>query len=266
LSLSQAEIKRLRSFSTKKGRRAAGLFAAEGVRLLEEALKSHLRPTKVYYAPLILAERGLTLVRKFASMRVETVQVSERDLARVSATTTSPGILALFATPPDKLPQLYRTGMRSILLCENLSDPGNLGTLCRSARAFAFDLVILVGQCAEPFSPKVVRASAGAMFGIPVAVTDLTELEAFVQSEGFTIVAADIKGTDSIDEVASALPEHHMILAVGSEADGLSDGLLRLAAYTVRVPHEGCVESLNAAVAGSILMMECYDRARRRTV
>jgi len=242
------------------------VFAAEGVRLLEEALKSGLNPAKIYYVPSMLAERGLTLVRQFASMRVETVPVSERDLSRVTATATPPGIFALFAAPPDELQQLYRVGMRNILLCENVSDPGNLGTLCRSARAFAFDLVILAGQCAEAFSPKVVRASAGAIFGIPVAVAGLTAIEEFVRAERFAIVAADIGGADSIDAAVSALPEGRMILAVGSEADGLSAELLRLARHTVRVPHERCVESLNAAVAGSILMMECYDRARRRTV
>jgi RNA methyltransferase, TrmH family len=266
LSLSQAEIKRLRSFSTKKGRRTAGLFAAEGVRLLEEALNSLLRPETVYYAPALLAERGLTLVRQFGSLRVKTVEISARDLARVSATATPQGILAVFAAPSEELSQLYRPGMRTILVCENVSDPGNLGTLCRSARAFAFDLVILVGECAEPFSPKVVRASAGAMFGLPVAVTPLAELEAFVRDKGFTLVAADVRGTSSIGDVVATVPGSRLMLAVGSEADGLSEEVLHLAGHGVRVPHETCVESLNAAVAGSILMKECYDCARRRTV
>lgn len=264
MSLSQAEIKRLKSLNTKKGRRTAGQFSAEGVRLIEQAYRFKFRPAGLYYAESLLSDRGTLLLERFSKRGIEVTPVSARDIGRIGDTSTSPGLLAVFRTPSVNLRKLYQPRMRSILLCENISDPGNLGTLIRSAAAFGFDLIVLAGQCAEPYSPKVVRSSVGAIFALPIAVTSTEDAIEFTGREQVAIVGTDIKGEDHMIKTAVRLRTKRTLLALGSEARGLSGDLLKRADFTVRVRHERSVESLNAAVAGSILMQQWYETVLRR--
>ena len=236
------------------------------MRLLEEAYRHGTRPHVLYHAPAMLSRRGLELVRKFEAGGVQTARVSASDLSRMTNTETSPGVLAVFAMPGTELTQLYRPQMRNVLLCEDLSDPGNVGTLCRSALAFGFDLVILCGKCAEPYAPKVVRSSVGAVFGISVALASPTEALKFAAQEGFAIVAAEVSGRNRLASVLPRLRRRKVLLVMGSEAEGLSSRMLKMVDYSVRIWHERGVESLNTAVAGSILMKECYEYRHRRNV
>jgi len=264
LSISRAELKNVRTLHTKKGRQAAGQFLAEGVRLLEEANRLKARPLKLYFSPAVLNERGLAVIERFRNRNVSVEETSAADLARMGQAETSQGIMAVFATPTTSLKELYHPRLRNILLCESLSDPGNVGTLCRSALAFAFDLVILTGASAEPYAPKVVRSSVGAVFGLPIAVASTEEALEVLAADNVAVVAADMKGRDSLGKVLKDLGRRKVLLALGSEAAGLSAEVRSRADFTVSVRHERAVESLNAAVAGSILMNRCYlGRIRR---
>jgi len=264
LSLSQAEIKSLRALTTKKGRRATGQFLAEGVRVLEQALQHDFLPGRLYVSASTVSERGTALAEQFKRRGVPVIPASGSDLARVGDTVTPPGLLGVFQSPPDELAELYGRGPRSMVLCDSIADPGNLGTLIRSAAAFDFDLVVLAGQCAEAFAPKVVRASAGASFAVPIAVAPLAEVLTLIERERVHLVAADPRGEDLPDAIANDA-DGGVALALGSEAHGLSPALLQRADARVRVRHEARVESLNAAIAGSILMKEWYDVRQRRT-
>ncbi|HPC11084.1 MAG TPA: RNA methyltransferase, partial [candidate division Zixibacteria bacterium] len=169
------------------------------------------------------------------------------------------GIVGVFTIPRIDPAELCARRHRTILVCENVADPGNLGMLLRSALAFGFRLVVTVGTTAEPFAPKVVRSSAGAVFGVRIAAADCDTLARLVASEGITLLAAGRGGTQTLSESLRPDPAARYALAVGSEAEGLSDRMRALAACTVRVAHAPEVESLNAAVAGSILMKGIYD-------
>lgn len=264
MSISRAELKNVRALQTKKARQAAGQFLAEGVRLLEEANRFKARPLKLYYAPSMLNQRGQAVVERFAGRKVTMEETSAADISRMGPAETSQGLVAVFDTPVTTLDKLYQPRMRNILLCENLSDPGNVGTLCRSALAFGFDLMILSGASAEPFAPKVVRSSVGAVFGLPIALATPEEALALAESEKIAVVATDIKGRDRLGRVLKEADRRKVMLTLGSEAAGLSDEMRRRAEFTVSVRHERSVESLNAAVAGSILMYRCYTGRIRR--
>ncbi len=265
MSISRAELKNVRTLQSKKGRQASGLFVAEGVRLLEAANRLKARPKKLYFAPAALSERGQAVVEGFRARSVTVEETAAGDLARMGQAETSQGVLAVFSTPAADLNKLYLPGLRNILLCENLSDPGNVGTLCRSALAFGFELMVLCGSSAEPFAPKVVRASVGAVFGLPIAVATTEDVLALVDLESVAVIATDMKGRDSLGKVFTEVGKRQVILALGSEATGLSAEIRDRADFTVSVRHERAVESLNAAVAGSILMNRCYaGRIRRK--
>ncbi len=264
MPVTRAEQKTVRTLRTKKGRKAYGLFAAEGVRLLEEAFRFKTRPEKLYCASTMISPRARTLADRFERTGVTVQNVSGSDLAQMAQTKTSQGLLAVFKRPRWKLTELRSRRLRKVLLCENLSDPGNVGTLIRSALAFDFDLVILCGDCAEPFSPKVVRSSVGAVFGLMVVTATTSEaLEHLVRSD-FALVAAALTGSRQMKTALPELKPGRLALAVGSEAEGLSPMLLENAQSVVRIPHSRRVESLNSAVAGAILMKECYDSRMRR--
>jgi TrmH family RNA methyltransferase len=264
LSLSRAETKNLRALQTKKGRRLSGRFIAEGVRLLEEALRFRAKPVRVYGAPSLLSERGAQLLDRYRKSGAMVTQISATELGRIAGTETSQGVVAVFITPMVKSGELALSPQRNVLLCENISDPGNLGTLIRSAVAFAFDPVVLVGECAEPFSPKVVRASAGAIFGITVAEAAADRIIDHARNSGLALIAAGTEGCESMEHALSSLSGDTMMLAVGSEAKGLSEAITGAADKLVRISHSDQVESLNAAIAGSILMKQCYDRKTQR--
>ena len=249
---------------TKKGRRLTGRFIAEGVRLLEEALRFRVRPAHIYWAPSLLSERGAKLLDHFRESGVTMTQISATELDRIAGTETSQGIVAAFITPIVKSGELVLHDQRNVLVCENISDPGNLGTLIRSAVAFAFDPVVLVGENAEPFSPKVVRASAGAIFGITVAEAAADQIIASAHKGGITLIAAGTQGSEHMEHALNSLPDGPVMLAIGSEADGLSEAITGAADKLVRISHSAQVESLNAGIAGSILMKQCYDQRTQR--
>ncbi len=259
MPLTKTELKNIQALSTKKERRARQRFTAEGIRLLEESARFTVWPETVYYAPAMLNERGNDLLRQFESARVPCTEIPSRQMKQVSDTKTPQGIIGIFRTPLLALAEQYRPRYRTILVCENISDPGNLGTLLRSALAFGFKLVVLTGSVAEPFAPKVVRASVGAVFGLALAEAGLDEIEMLIAEEKATLLAATTTGELTMTEAMIDQKGGRYALAIGSEAGGLSERLAALASVRVRIDHSPEVESLNAAMAGSILMKELYD-------
>ena len=252
------EIKAVKALATKKGRRESGRFMAEGIRLLEEALRHRFLPEKVYYSPALLGVRGEKLIGALKGRNVACIDVPAKQLQAMAGTETPQGAVGTFIIPERELTKLYRREYRKLLWCENIADPGNLGTLIRSALAFGFDLVVMSGNCAECFSPKVVRASAGAVFGQLTARAANKEVIDMAQQNDIAIVATGIGGKKFDNSLKMKFERGKLILAIGSEAEGLSEEIIRSADLTVKIEHTNRVESLNAAVAGAILMNEFY--------
>ncbi len=232
---------------------------AEGVRLLEESLRHKFLPATVYYTPALLSERGKGLVEGLSRARVPTEAISARQMGTMADTQSTQGILGIFPLPSMDLAELYRPRYRRVLLGESLSDPGNLGTLARSALAFGFEMMLLVGPCVESYSPKVVRASAGAIFGLKIARVQLSELFDFARAGRFKLIATARQGKSDIRRLKSLVVSHRLIVAVGSEVDGLSSEIIEHCDLLWRIKHSDAVESLNAAVAGSIIMKQIFD-------
>lgn len=260
MPISRNELKNVKALQSRKGRRTQRLYLAEGIRLLEEALRFGKIPRRMYFSPSLLSERGHTLLDEYRAAGADTVDIASSDLKRITASETSQGLLGVFALPETDLNELNATGLRKVLMCEHLADPGNVGTMIRTALAFGFDLVLLCGNSADPFSPKVVRSSVGAIFGLPVIAVDIAASLEMLGRHDIPILAAAPLGTADLLNCLNELRHRALALAIGSEAEGLSDIVLEKAYATVRIKHEDKVESLNSAVAGAILMKECYDR------
>jgi TrmH family RNA methyltransferase len=177
----------------------------------------------------------------------------DRVFARLSDLETPTGILAVFDLPTRTLADVL-AGAGPVLLLAGVSDPGNAGTLVRSAEAFGAAGVLFGRGGADPFAPKVVRAAMGSLFRVPVASVEPDELLAAAAAAGRPVVATDMDGED----LAVAGIPANAVLAIGNERRGVLDWLPRWD-RAVRIPQRGAAESLNAAVAGSIVL---YEAAR----
>ena len=253
-TLTRSELKDIKSLHTKKGRKQKKQFLAEGVRLLEQVHRHSVRPLMVLAAEAQLSERGRQLVAQFRRRGVTIRPVASRVMSQLSAAESTSGLLAVLALPAENRDELDSVRHRKVLLCESVADPGNLGTLMRSALAFGFTTVLLSGSTADPFSPKVVRASAGSLFGLRVLAAETAAVVSWAKRSGVVIVAADLSGQPLPTRVGPTLRTDRVLLAVGSEAEGLSDTALSAADERWRIAHRPEVESLNVGVAGSIFM------------
>ncbi len=258
MSIANKEIKFIKSLQSKKGRKLSRKFSAEGVRLVEESLRQKFYPETIFYSESLLSERGKKVIEGFKRTKTTLNSISSANFQSISDTKTPQGILGIYKHPQKILNELYWPKHRKLLLCENISDPGNLGTLIRSAAAFEFDLVVLVGDCADAYSPKTVRSSAGGVFSLTVAESEIEEILGFVAYEKIVLIAADVRGKPG--KMPTHVKKGKFMLAIGSESEGLSEIVLKKAVINSRIDHSRKVESLNAAVAGSILMNKLFGR------
>ncbi|MDB5070036.1 MAG: methyltransferase [Candidatus Eremiobacteraeota bacterium] len=255
LSPHNPRIALVRELLDPAGRREQRRFTAEGPTLLAEAERSGLQPIEMYAADRGL-EAGRDLAERYERSGIRVYHVSDQAFARMSDVSTWSGLLGVFELPRHTASDIVaRPG--TVLLLAGVNDPGNAGTLVRSAEAFGAAGVLFGRGGADPFGPKVVRAAMGSLFRLPVAVVDAEELLALAAAAGRPVVAADVDGEDL--GVAGIPP--NAVVAVGNERRGVRGWLPRWD-RAVRIPQRPATESLNAAVAGSIVLYEaarCQD-------
>jgi TrmH family RNA methyltransferase len=232
--------------SSARARREESLFVVEGIRLLEEALTAGCQPEIVLYTEDI-DQRGQNIISKFKDRRVEVLPVSPHVMQTASDTQNPQGILAVLPMRSLPMPELSDF----LLILDGLRDPGNLGTILRTARAAGVDAVLLPPGGVDPFSPKVVRAGMGAHFQLPIHTMDWeTTGKQFV---GLTLFLADSSGGQPYHQSNFRTP---LGIIIGGEAQGAGSQAQKRATSRIHIPMPGKAESLNAAVAAAILMFE----------
>ena len=249
LGLHSPLLQPVRDLRTKAGRREQGRFAIEGPTLLAEALAAGLKPLAVY-----VTAGGHAALPVSARLDDVLFEVPDRAMARLSDLESPPGILAVFPLRHAALDEVLADGAPGIVLA-GVADPGNAGTLLRSAEIFGFSGAVFLGDAVEPYNPKVVRASMGAIFRLRLAVATPAELTAAASHAGYTIVAA-ASGGEPLP--AFDFPPRSLI-AIGHERHGVTPYLPQVD-RTVAIPQRGGGESLNAAVAGSIIFYAFSQR------
>jgi len=234
-----------------KERRETGAFVVEGVRLVEEA---ETRDWKFRFALYdgSLNTRGSSLVEHLLSREIEVEEVSEPLMKSLSDTETPQGILAVL----EFFHQPITSPLHFVLIPDQIRDPGNLGTLLRTAAAAGVQAVFLPPETTDAFAPKVLRSGMGAHFHLPIQSMKWEKIRR--ETNDLQIYLADMDGK-SCWETDLRGP---LALIVGSEAEGASDEARKLATEKISIPMAGNMESLNAGVAGSVLMFEVV---RQRT-
>jgi TrmH family RNA methyltransferase len=241
------KLKLIRALAGRpKERREAGAFLAEGVRLVEEAHAAQWPFLFVLFSSEA-SNRGKKLLEQLQAAGVEVEEVLPEILRAASETESSQGVVAVLKLVDLPLP----TSLNFALIPDQIRDPGNLGTLIRSAAAAGVQAVFVPPETTDPFAPKVIRAGMGAHFHLMVHSVGWEEIRAHLT--GLTTFLADAEGQTSCWGADFRQP---LALIVGGEAEGASPAAQNLANFTVNIPMPGKIESLNAGVAGAVLMFE----------
>lgn len=240
-SLKNPKVTTWKSLKDRKGRKETGCFLVEGRKMVEEAVASAF-PVE---AILVDADRQgeFTLPAGLPAY-----SMPGHVLAAVCDTKTPQGIAAVV-----RMAEVELHGMRLVAM-DGVQDPGNVGTIIRTADAAGFDGVILTSQCADVFSPKVLRATMGSVFRMGIRVTDdLPGLLTRMVQEGASVLSSQLDGEPFYQR--SPLNKR-FVLVIGSEGNGVTDEVKAIATHKVKLPMRGGAESLNAAVAAGIMMYE----------
>jgi TrmH family RNA methyltransferase len=242
-----------RDLKRRKARERQHLFVAEGVRAVEELLRSSLVVRGAILAPQLRdAPRGAELELALRERNVELVDVDPRDFASAAETEAPQGVLAIAEVPSRRFDDLAVGERIRMLVLDGVQDPGNVGTILRTAAALGVDATIALPGTVDLWNAKVVRSSMGAHFRHPALSCTWDELDAFRDAHAIPLWAADAAGKPLDGHAAP----HRLALVVGNEGSGVSDRARERADRSVAITIESGVESLNVAVATGILLYE----------
>ncbi len=235
--------KQTKKLLNRSERTKTGLFIAEGQRIVKDAVESGVAECIFVSHGYVCTEYDLPVYR-----------VSEKMFSALSDTETTQGILAVCKMTDNCMKEISGD---TLLVCDGVSDPGNLGTLIRTAECSGISGVVLLKGTVDPYSPKVVRATMGSIFRMPVYFAQVQDIREHLGD--YSLVATVLDGSEDLYNIT--FPKKTAVV-VGNEARGISNEIVELAQIRTLIPMCGNSESLNAAVAGSIVMYEIFRQKR----
>lgn len=248
-------VKAAAELKQKKYRTQNGLYLAEGLRTAEEAVAYKAVETLFYVATD--DERTMRLLEDAAAQNIKLVCVSENVMKKIADTETPQGIIAVCKMRQPKLENLLASG-KMLLVLDRVGDPGNIGTMLRTADAAGIGGLVLLKGCADIYAPKTVRSSMGSLFHIPV-LSGVSEQEfvSAAKKAGYDLLVTCLDGADNLYKADLS---GRIAFVMGNEAGGVSETLLAKADKRVYIPMAGRAESLNVAMAAGIVMFEALRR------
>lgn len=250
-SLTNDTVKAVRALHLKKAREESGLFLAEGLKIVVEAVDQGYAPAILLYSGKAADQPAL---KRIAAAAREVIEVTPAVLAKISRRDNPQTVLGVFEQSYTPLADMSREGV--ILGLEEIRDPGNLGTILRTADAAGCAGVILIGETCDPFSVEAVRATMGSIFGTPISRASQAEFLVWRKDWPGAVVGTLL--TANTDFRAFAYPPASLIL-LGNEQSGLTPALAAACDATVKIPMRGRADSLNLAVAAGVMIYAAAD-------
>ena len=254
-SLANPVIKDIKALSQKKNREASGHFMAEGLKLVIDALDTGWHIDTLIYAK---AAKGKPLVDKVAARVVAggglVLEVSEKVLSSITHRDNPQSVVGIFKSRWKPLAEIKPKAGETWVALDRVRDPGNLGTIIRTADAAGASGVILIGETTDPFGLETVRATMGSVFALPLTRTSGADFLKWQRQAGATIVATHLKG--AVDYRKPDFSAKPVVILMGNEQAGLPDDLADAADIRVRIPQQGRADSLNLAVATGVMLFE----------
>lgn len=257
-SKDNAFVKATRRLKETKARKETGLFLAEGSHLVKELIASNLPIMRIFASGEGLRQEETEILHTAVSKGITVIEVGLPVLKSLSETETPQGILAVGKMRQDRLPKLHAEAHQPfrVLIVDKVQDPGNLGTLIRTAWGFAFNACLITPGSVDPYSGKVLRSSMGGTFHLPIITASVTEILNWAEENGLVLYGGDARAKRRIDQ--TSYPKR-LGLLVGNEGAGLSGEWYQSGrVQMVGIPMPGGAESLNVAVAASIMIYEVY--------
>lgn len=236
-------VKFMRSLKQRSARRESGLHLIEGERLVFDVLEKGINPEIV-----IVDEKKTDFIKRLDDFGCKYLLATSNVIEAISDTTTPQGIVAEIKTPMRSMPSDWDDGMYIAL--DALQEPGNLGTVIRTADAMGASGIILGKGCTDPFSPKTLRSAMGSSYRVPIYEAELETCVSAMQRQGFLTICGHLKGEVSVPQIDG---RKRVLIVIGNEANGVSDAVADNC-KKICLPMFGNAESLNAAVAASIMM------------
>ncbi len=265
-STNNQQMKQIAALLKKaKERREKKLFVVEGPKMVLEAPAEWIKA--VYISEFFQkntdnAEILKKLEKKCKSVEAQFEIVADAVFKNISDTQTPQGIMAVVSMPEYHLEQLMQGNKTHLLILESVQDPGNLGTMVRTGEGAGITGVIMNKTTVDIFNPKTIRSTMGSIYRVPFVITeDLTETMELLKEQGVSLYAAHLKGQKAYDEEDYTGACGFLI---GNEGNGLSDEIADLANGYIKIPMEGQVESLNAAISATLLMYEANRQRRKK--
>lgn len=261
-STSNAKIKRIVQLrKKKKARDAEGVFLVEGIRMFREIPEKLLQ--EIYISESCEEKEGKEIRRRASACGIRPELVSDGVFAYLSDTQTPQGILCVVSQLSYSLEEVADASCPHMLVLDRLQDPGNVGTILRTAEGAGVTGILLDGECADIYNPKTIRSTMGSIFRMPFYyIQDLEEGIRYLKKRGICTYAAHLEGKRAYDEEDYRKP---CAFLIGNEGNGLRPEIANLADTYIRIPMAGEVESLNAAIASAVLMFEAGRQRRSRT-
>lgn len=255
-------IKEVRSLKNKSDREDKGLYFIEGTRFVSEAFKENAGIRYTIFSETFLSGGSSAELTGAAEQKgIASYEVPDNLFGSISDTRNPQGILAVLELE-KKLLREMSIGEGTLILLDNISDPGNMGTIIRTADAAGCAGVVVSDGCADIYNPKVLRSTMGSIFHIPVCYGgSIAEMMQSVKRKGFQLCASHLEGSVSIYEADLS---GNTALIIGSEAGGISAETVKNADLLVKIPMAGLAESLNASVAAGVMMFEAMRQRQLR--
>jgi len=250
-------VRAVAKLTKRSARQETGLYLLEGPQAVREALSYVPESLVELFATPTAVERHPDLRGAARDAGLEIDFATEAVLDAMADTVTPQGVIAVARQTPTSVKDIFAGSPTLIAICEEVRDPGNLGTIIRAADAAGADGVVLTGRTVDLYNPKVVRATTGSLFHLPVSVGgELDHIIERARGAGLNVLAADVKGDDLLAARAEGLLSRPTAWLFGNEARGLDDDSLALADRVLRLPIFGRAESLNLATAASVCLYE----------
>lgn len=254
-------IKLIRSLKSKKSRQKNEMFIIEGVRFLEFVVENNIPIIEICFSSeLYETSGGEDLLNKAYKMGIKITEIESKIFNSITDTKNTQGIIGLVALNKLKF-EVENYKDKFVLILDRIQDPGNLGTIIRTADAAGVDLVVLSKGTVDPYNEKVLRSTMGSIFTVPLLLEeDILVLINNLKEIDYSIISSYLQTEDRYDNIDYT---GSIAIVIGNEANGVDDGIIKLSDEFAKIPIWGKAESLNAAVAAGIIM---YQAANSRNI
>lgn len=243
-------------------------FIIEGKHLVKTAVEAELKLKEKGFFQIerifttdVFKEKEEDFFEFLSKSKYEIVGISEKISKKISETVTPQGIYATIKYNILSLKEFYNSNLKTVVILDRVQDPGNVGTIIRASEALGADMIVLIPGTCNPFSQKVLRASAGSLFYIPVLKAEINQAEEFIKQKKLMLILAEPKAKNMIFEIDL---NENLAVVFGNENQGISKDFSKLPHLSCRIPHFGQTESLNVAVSASIILYEILRNRIKR--